>query len=144
MKLVATTWIRLIAFPARAFSLVALLVARALRPAFFVLLSAYTLAFAALGVDWSAAITADSRRAWFVGLAVVLVLNAAIASAYYLRVIAAMYFKSTKRGVQADGGLAAGIAMLACLVVVGAVSIQPRGLFVSASRAGDVIEKSNR
>ena len=66
-----------------------------------------------------------------------LVLNAAIASAYYLRVIAAMYFKSTKRGVQADGGLAAGIAMLACLVVVGAVSIQPRGLFVAASRAGD-------
>jgi NADH-quinone oxidoreductase subunit N len=96
-----------------------------------------SLAFAALGVDWSAAITADSRRAWFVGLAVVLVLNAAIASAYYLRVIAAMYFKSTKRGVQADGGLAAGIAMLACLVVVGAVSIQPRGLFVAASRAGD-------
>ena len=48
VKLVATKWIRLIAFPARAFSLVALLVARALRPAFFVLLSAYTLAFAAL------------------------------------------------------------------------------------------------
>ena len=48
VKLVATTWIRLIAFPARAFSLVALLVARTLRPPLFVLLSAYTLASAAL------------------------------------------------------------------------------------------------
>ena len=46
MKLVATKWIRLIAFPVRAFSLIALLVGRAFRPAFFALLSAFSLAFA--------------------------------------------------------------------------------------------------
>ena len=46
MKLVATKWIRLIAFPVRAFSLVALLVGRAFRPAFFALLSAFSLALA--------------------------------------------------------------------------------------------------
>jgi len=81
-----------------------------------------------------------SRRAWFVGLAVLLVLNAAIAAAYYLRIIAAMYFKTTKRGVQADGGLAAGVAMLACLVLVGMVTVRPRGLLAAASRAGESLE----
>jgi len=95
------------------------------------------LALAALGVDGTAAIDLGSRRGWFVGLAVLLVLNAAIAAAYYLRLIVAMYFKTTKRGVQADGGLAAGIAMLACLVLVGMVAIRPRGLLTAASRAGE-------
>jgi len=94
------------------------------------------LALAALDVDATAPIALGSRRAWFTGLAVLLVLNAAIAAAYYLRIIAAMYFKTTKRGVQADGGLAAGVAMLACLLLVGMVTIQPRGLFAAASRAG--------
>jgi NADH-quinone oxidoreductase subunit N len=97
------------------------------------------LAVSALEIDGTAAIEAGSRRAWFVGLAVLLVLNAAIAAAYYLRIIAAMYFKTTKRGVQADGGLAAGIAMLACLAVVGLVTIQPRGLLAAATRAGDAL-----
>ena len=97
------------------------------------------LAVSALEIDGTAAIEAGSRRAWFVGLAVLLVLNAAVAAAYYLRIIAAMYFKTTKRGVQADGGLAAGIAMLACLAVVGLVTIQPRGLLAAATRAGDAL-----
>lgn len=98
-----------------------------------------SLAISALDVDGGAAITSGSRRAWFVGLAVVLVLNAAIAAAYYLRIIAAMYFKTTKRGVQADGGLAAGVAMLACLVLVALLTLQPRGLVAAASRAGEAL-----
>ena len=73
-----------------------------------------------------------------------LVLNAAIAAAYYLRIIAAMYFRTAKRGVQADGGLAAGVAMLLCTALVLVVTLQPRGLFESASRAGAAIEKSHR
>ena len=103
-----------------------------------------TLAFSALEVDWAAPVTFGSRRAWFVGLAVILVLNAAIAAAYYLRLIAAMYFRPTRRGVQADGGLAAGIAMLVCTALVLMVTLQPRGLFVSSSVAGNAIEKSDR
>jgi NADH-quinone oxidoreductase subunit N len=102
------------------------------------------LATSALEVDWNEAITLGSRRGWFVGLAVVLVLNAAIAAAYYLRIIAAMYFRSTKRGVQADGGLAAGIAMLACTALVFAVAIRPHGLFTSSSQAGSAIERNVR
>ena len=95
-----------------------------------------TLAISALEVDWTSPIVMDSRRAWFVSLAVILAMNAAIAAAYYLRIIAAMYFKSTKRGVQADGGLAGGLAMLACMVLVILVTVQPRGLLAAASRAG--------
>lgn len=95
-----------------------------------------SLATAALEVDWTSPVTFGSRRAWFVALAVILVLNAAIAAAYYLRLIAAMYFKSTRKGVQADGGLAAGVGMLVCLVLVLMITLQPRGLFTSATRAG--------
>jgi len=103
-----------------------------------------TLATSALEVDWNAAIEFGSRRAWFVSLAVILVLNAAIAAAYYLRIIAAMYFRSTKRGVQSDGGLTAGIAMLLCTALVLAVTLQPRGLFSSSAQAGTAIEKHVR
>jgi NADH-quinone oxidoreductase subunit N len=95
-----------------------------------------TLATAALEVDWTSPVTFGSRRAWFVALAVILVLNAAIAAAYYLRIIAAMYFRSTKKGVQADGGLAAGVGMLVCLVLVLMITVQPKRLFTPAIRAG--------
>jgi len=95
-----------------------------------------TLAISALQVDWTSPVVLGSRRAWFVSLAVILVLNAAIAAAYYLRIITAMYFKSTKRGVQSDGGLAGGLAMLACLAMVVFLAIQPRGLLAAATRAG--------
>jgi NADH-quinone oxidoreductase subunit N len=95
-----------------------------------------TLAVSALEVDGAGPIAYGSRRAWFVALAVILALNAAIAAAYYLRIITAMYFKSTKRGVQADGGLAGGLAMLACLLLVFLVTIRPTGLLAAASRAG--------
>lgn len=95
-----------------------------------------TLAVSALEVDGAGPIAFGSRRAWFVGLAVILAVNAAVAAAYYLRIIAAMYFKSTKRGVQADGGLAGGLAMLACLVLMVLVTIRPTGLLAAASRAG--------
>jgi len=98
-----------------------------------------SLATAALQVDWNEAITFGSRRAAFVALAVVLMLNAAIAAAYYLRLIAAAYFKTTKRGVQADGGIAAGVAMLACLVLVLVVTFRPQALFLAASRAGEAV-----
>jgi NADH-quinone oxidoreductase subunit N len=95
-----------------------------------------TLAVSALEVDGAGPIAFGSRRAWFVALAVILALNAAIAAAYYLRIITAMYFKTTKRGVQADGGLAGGLAMLACLLLLVLVTIRPTGLLAAASRAG--------
>ncbi len=98
-----------------------------------------SLAASALEVDWTVPLAAGGRRTWFVGLAIVLAVNAAIAAAYYLRIIAAMYFKSSRRGVQSDGGLAAGIAMLACLVIVAAVTVRPSSLFAWATLAGDAV-----
>jgi NADH-quinone oxidoreductase subunit N len=98
-----------------------------------------SLAMAALEIDWNAPIAFGSRRAAFVALAVILVLNAAIAAAYYLRIIAAMYFRSTKRGVQADGGISAGLAMLACLALVFAATVAPRWLFHPAGLAGAAV-----
>jgi len=100
-----------------------------------------SLAASALQVDWNAVIGLASRRTWFVSLAVILALNAAIAAAYYLRIIAAIYFKPSRRGVQADGGLAGGVAMLACLLAVLAVTVRPQRLFVAASEAGTRVSR---
>jgi NADH-quinone oxidoreductase subunit N len=95
-----------------------------------------SLAAAALEVDaggWG------PRRLAFVALAVTLVVNAAIAAAYYLRIIAAMYFRSTTRGVQTDGGIGAGVGMLACLALLAFFTLRPQGLFTSARQAGAVV-----
>ena len=81
-----------------------------------------------LEVYWGMPVTMAGRRAWLLALAVTLVINAAIAAAYYLRLIAAMYFRPAERGVQADGGLSAGLAMLGCLVVSVMATFSPRML----------------
>lgn len=125
--------------PVAAFAIAAFLLSLAGIPPLPGFWGKLTLAMGALEVDWSAPLAAGGRRAWFVGLAVVLVVNAAIAAAYYLRVVAAMYFKPAKRSVQSDGGLAGGLAMLACLAIVAAVTVRPQRLFDAASRAGDAV-----
>ena len=97
-----------------------------------------SLVTSSLSVDSGIAVFGD-RKAWFIGLSVVLVLNAAIAAAYYLRLITAMYFKSTDKGVQADGGLSSGLAMIVCLIVLVSISIRPQSLFNSALQAGNTL-----
>ena len=97
-----------------------------------------SLVTSSLSIDSGDAAFGD-RRAWFIGLSIVLVLNAAIAAAYYLRLITAMYFKSTNKGVQADGGLSSGLAMIVCLIVLVSISIRPRKLFTVALRAGNTL-----
>ena len=97
-----------------------------------------SLVTSSLSIDGGDAAFGD-RKAWFIGLSIVLVLNAAIAAAYYLRLITAMYFKSSDKGVQADGGLSSGLAMVVCLVVLLSISIRPRGLFTTALRAGNAL-----
>ncbi|MFM7036023.1 MAG: NADH-quinone oxidoreductase subunit N [Planctomycetia bacterium] len=122
--------------PVAAFSLAVFLLSLAGIPPLPGFWGKLTLATAALEVDWTSPVTLGSRRAWFVALAVILVLNAAIAAAYYLRLVAAMYFKTTKKGVQTDGGLAAGIGMLVCLLLVLVLTARPGRLFAPAIRAG--------
>ena len=68
-------------------------------------------------------IDAPDARWWFVGAAVLGVLNAAAAAAYYLRVVAVMYFRTPLATPRAEGGRGAWAAALLCaaLVVAGCV-----------------------
>ncbi|HEX3999659.1 MAG TPA: NADH-quinone oxidoreductase subunit N [Pirellulales bacterium] len=103
-----------------------------------------TLFSTALGVD-SAPTAGDTAplRPWFVGLAVVGVINAAIAMAYYLRVVGVMYFRSGPEGksspVKAEGGAGAWWAMIACTLLVLGVGVYPGPLITLTNRAAEAI-----
>ncbi len=63
---------------------------------------------------------------WFTLLAVAGALNAAIAAAYYLRIVARMYFRPAQTEVPADGGIAARVAMVLCVGLVLGLGLFPR------------------
>jgi NADH-quinone oxidoreductase subunit N len=66
---------------------------------------------------------------WFLVLAVVGVLNAAVSAAYYLRIIGAMYFRDAGPApAPAEGGLGAKLATLACGLLVLGIGLGPRSL----------------
>jgi NADH-quinone oxidoreductase subunit N len=77
-------------------------------------------------------------RPWFIGLAIVAVLNAAIAAAYYLRVISAMYFRPVKAAgpSRVSRAAAPGFALVICTVAVVGVGFLPGRLLDDAVRAG--------
>lgn len=72
---------------------------------------------------------------WFVALAVIGVLNAAIAAAYYLRIIAVMYFKPLENEPSAEGGPGASLAMTLCAMAVLVIGIMPGQLFTRSRAA---------
>jgi len=83
-------------------------------------------------------------RPWFIGLAIVTVLNAAIGAAYYLRVIGVMYFrpsKATPHEPHRETGPALAIAICAAMVV-GAGLLPGRFLDI-AVRAGRSISQAS-
>ena len=55
---------------------------------------------------------------WFVGLAIVAALNAAIGAAYYLRIIGVMYFQSPGKPAPAAGGRLALVGGVLCALLV--------------------------
>ena len=71
---------------------------------------------------------------WFTALAVIGALNAAIAAAYYLRIVAVMYFQSASQPVPAAGGHTARFAALLCALLVIACGILPSRLLDAAAR----------
>ena len=77
---------------------------------------------------------ASPLRAWFLFLAIVGALNAAIAAAYYLRVVAAMYFRPSLATARGEGGLGAAIAAGACALLVVLVGAFPGPL---TAKSGD-------
>lgn len=74
--------------------------------------------------------TADnaSLSPWFTALAIAAALNAAIAAAYYLRVIAAMYFRPSLITTPAAGGRGALTAMVVCVLLVAYLGAKPGNL----------------
>lgn len=73
-------------------------------------------------IQLAAANNESPLAGWFIGLAIVGALNAAIAAAYYLRIVAAMYFTSPAAiPVRAEGGKGAltAAAICAALVIIG-------------------------
>ncbi len=70
---------------------------------------------------------------WFTGLAIVGVLNAAVAAAYYLRVVAVMYFRTPLATPRAEGGAGAWWAAVACGLAVVLIGLFPGPLMRETS-----------
>ena len=86
----------------------------------------------ALGVRGSEA----GLRPWFVGLAILGVLNAAIAAAYYLRIVGTMFFRMPLGKVPETPKRPAPLTVaLICVLLVLAIGLFPAPWYDSASRA---------
>ena len=72
----------------------------------------------ASGIHVAASADSGPTAAWFVLLVAAAALNAAVAAAYYLRIVAVMYFQPVGNAPQADGGRGALAATLACAAAV--------------------------
>src|SRR5262249_20183268 len=79
---------------------------------------------------------------WFTVLAVVGGVNAAIAAAYYLRVIAVMYFQPLTQPVSAAGGPSARFATLLLAALVILAGILPGRLFDVTLRSENLLQRS--
>jgi len=79
---------------------------------------------------------------WFVVLAIVAALNAAIAAGYYLRVIAAMYFQTSERPATAHGGYGSLTAMLVAAVLVIGIGLAPGYLVGPTDHFGNELRQS--
>ncbi|MDZ4817852.1 MAG: NADH-quinone oxidoreductase subunit N [Planctomycetota bacterium] len=82
----------------------------------------------------------DSRQqlqTWFLALAIITMLNAAMAAAYYLRIVAVMYFRpATKEYPATGGGYAPRLAMVLSVLLVIGVGILPGWVMNTADQAG--------
>jgi NADH-quinone oxidoreductase subunit N len=75
-------------------------------------------------------------RAWFVGLAIIGVVNAAIAAAYYLRIIAAMFFRMPLGKLKSDPKRTAPLTAAAiCALLVLAIGLVPTPWYDAANTA---------
>lgn len=88
----------------------------------------------ALNVD-RAAEGGSPLRMWFLFLAVAGALNAAVAAAYYLRVVGVMYFRPPLGKARGEGGAGAAIAAVFCSLLVILVGAFPGPLVEASGRA---------
>ncbi len=79
--------------------------------------------------------TIGSPQPWLIALAVVGVLNSVVAAAYYLRVVAVMYFRAPLAAPKAEGGPGPLAAAFACVVLVLAIGFYSTPLLQVAIQA---------
>jgi NADH-quinone oxidoreductase subunit N len=94
----------------------------------------FVLFTAALGVDAKNP-EASSLWPWFLALAIVGAVNAAISAGYYLRIVAVMYFRPSLSRPEGQGGTGAALAMAACATLVLGIGCYPGPLVARATRA---------
>ena len=75
-------------------------------------------------------------RNWFLALAVIGVVNATIAAGYYLRVVAAIYFRPPLVTPRSAGGRGAAFAAALCALLVVLVGLAPTPLMTQSTEAG--------
>jgi NADH-quinone oxidoreductase subunit N len=83
----------------------------------------------------------QSLGQWYLALAVIGVLNAAVAAAYYLRIVATMYFRPAIDDAQPQGGAGALAAATICGLAVIAGGIFPGAGLKYARSAGSATLK---
>lgn len=86
----------------------------------------------------------DNLEPWFIGLAIIGVINAAIAAAYYLRIIGTIYFRTPLGTPRAEGGLGSWCAAVACAVLALVIGIYPRPLVRASFAASPAAEYTER
>ncbi|HEY2840900.1 MAG TPA: NADH-quinone oxidoreductase subunit N [Pirellulales bacterium] len=90
----------------------------------------------ALSVHDAAGDGEGKLRQWFIALAVIGVLNAAISAAYYLRIVAVMFFRPAAEKVgRAEAGAGSALAMTLCAALVVISGVIPDPLQVGANSA---------
>lgn len=94
----------------------------------------FTLFTGALGVDARNPETGNLWP-WFLALAIVGALNAAISAGYYLRIVGLMYFRPALRSADGRGGAGAALAMAVCALLVIGIGCYPGPAVEQAKRA---------
>ena len=100
----------------------------------------FSLFLGALGIDAGGAEASVGLRPWFLALAVVGVINAAISAGYYLRVVSVMFFRPSLAVPAAQGGIGAAATAIVCAGLVMALGCNPAALIEAANRAGQAAQ----
>lgn len=81
--------------------------------------------------------TQNSASIWFLALAILAALNAAVAAAYYLRIVAVMFFQPAGENRLAASGRGPFIASAICALLILVVGLVPSTLVQLSENAGD-------
>jgi NADH-quinone oxidoreductase subunit N len=100
----------------------------------------FTLFIGALGIDASGAESSVGLRPWFLALAIVGVINAAISAGYYLRVVSIMFFRPSLAVPPAQGGIGAAAISVICAGIVVALGCNPAAMIEAANRASQAAQ----